>query len=67
MRRHKLKYRLNSVTNEDKLLNEYDDYLDEIYGEVMNGEFTASQILKNLDINKYNSGFTDFKNNKDKK
>ena len=55
------------ISLHNQLLNEYDDMLDELYGEItiLGAELPASRILRELDINLYNLGFLDWENYKE--
>jgi hypothetical protein len=52
----------NFEIDEDKYDENYDEWLDEIYGEIMIGNisFLPSRILKELDPIAYRCGFSDY-------
>jgi hypothetical protein len=52
----------NFEIDEDKHDDKYDEWLDEIYGEIMIGNisFLPSRILKELDPIAYRCGFSDY-------
>ena len=52
----------NFAIDEDKYDENYDEWLDEIYGEIMIGNisFLPSRILKELDPIAYRCGFSDY-------
>ena len=48
--------------NEDEVIKQYDDFLDDIYPEIVLGElrFMPSTIIKELDPIAYRTGMSDF-------